>query len=625
MDESEGEYCKSRMTTISDYQAVGDDFKQGHETESLGIKQMASKCTKVFQSSTEMSPKTVVDPNKTPIATLSKSDSIRRTLREREKRLSALVKESSRRLNSVSDGVPPEMPMTDSIESGFIPDKLPPMIFEGKEESDRNEAMKTLSKAILTLKGRLEQEKSKTYELKKEVAARKLSFQRKGIEALGLVSETRKLKETNEKLEEEMVHLKEQLEEHQAVVKNIQAENFMFKREEVSLRGQLVVARQKIQSDSTSQREHLDFLEYEVLSKNEKIDNLKQELNERLKRIVELEVALETHSHRYHESFMEWVRNDGAMSYGNVDTGAALMDTPLGQDPPEILKKPILTQGISRFFRRLKSKNKIGRNQQFFFRTAAPGNLEIRLRSEIASLESRYIRDQFAAKIKIEELKQENSEYRIQILSTLELASTQQVGPMNAGSSHPISSLPSRTRFLEEKVASLENERTLQSRLNENLKTEIVRLEVNSKKQSQLNEEVLQNLRLDNEVKDVKLSSFEHELRTTTEKSSDFSNYIMQCNTISGLEAKLRESFTEKLRLHREGEVKDMTINALRQDIVGLRIQLFKNQDEITHSGQEVVNQGLTYRDMDTMQSGVCNHMEFQALPAVKLLHVHNE
>ena len=69
-----------------------------------------------------------------------------------------------------------------------------------------------------------------------------------------------------------------------------------------------------------------------------------------------------------------------------------------------------------------------------------------------------------------------------------------------------------------------------------------------------------------------------------------------------------------------------MTINALCQEnIVGLRIHLFKSQDKITHSRQEVVNQGLTYRDMDTMQSGVCNHMEFQALPAVKLLHVHNE
>ncbi len=69
-----------------------------------------------------------------------------------------------------------------------------------------------------------------------------------------------------------------------------------------------------------------------------------------------------------------------------------------------------------------------------------------------------------------------------------------------------------------------------------------------------------------------------------------------------------------------------MTINALCQEnIVGLRIHLFKSQDKITHSRQEVVNQGLCYwdTDMDMTQSGVHKHVEFQVL--TELLHVHNE
>jgi hypothetical protein len=550
------------------------------------------------QPRTAVSPCTPVLTEVQPVKEMSRSDIIRKSLREKEKRLSALVMKRNEPIdNVVSSRALPDIDCSYSIES--IDNTMPQaIVFEGKEELDRMEAIKVISQAAVSLKTKLVEEKGKSRELKKAINIRDRVIQQKEKEKMDLLQQTSLLKDENAKMNKTVMDLRAKLEGRGAALKTLQIDSQASERN-VVFQDELNVARSEVewlQRDSVSKREQFEFFEYELLSKNAEIDDIKHDLHEKVKRIVELEVDLETHDDRYNEALAEYIKHETAQLGENDDTNASLMDTPLGLEPSPTHRQPReKKRGIGRIFCHMNRNNllKEADHEQAWGDSGIhepPVTLEKRLRSEIASLEARYKRDLFAATMKIDELKQENNEYLIKILSlekTMQetekgspqgdvLSTSRVIERPTSPLRESISNLPSRTLFLEEKVESLENELNLRSRYVENLKCDIGKLHNKAKKQMELNRDTVQMLQLENQAKEVKLATLEHELREVMKTASEGSLQklvSLHTNVTFGLENKLRASFAERFRLYREREAKDKKIVALRQEIVELRLQ----------------------------------------------------
>jgi hypothetical protein len=313
-----------------------------------------------------------------------------------------------------------------------------------------------------------------------------------------------------------------------------------------------------------------------------------------VKRIVELEVDLETHDDRYNEALTEYVKHETAQLFEKDDTNATLMDAPLGLEPSLTHRESRdKKRGIGRIFCHINRNNLLKEDHETWSDNGIHEPLvthEKRLQSKIANLEARYKRDLFAATMKIDELKQENNEYFIKILSLEKTMTETEKGspqdklstsraidrPVVSPSREAISNLPSRTRFLEEKVESLENQLNLRSRQVENLKSELDKLHKKGIKKMERNRDTVQMLQLEFQAKEIKLAKLDHDLRKLMKTSSEESlqKLVSLHNDVSsGLESKLRASFAERFRLCREREVKDKKIVALRQEIVELRLQ----------------------------------------------------
>jgi chromosome segregation ATPase len=369
----------------------------------------------------------------------------------------------------------------------------------------------------------------------------------------------------------------------------------------IVLQKELDVARsdvERLQRESVCKREQLEFFEYELSSKNAELDDIKHDLHDKLKRVVELEVDLETHNDRYNEALAEYVKHETARLFEQDDTNAALMDTPLGLEPSLTYRQPRdKKRGIGRIFCHINRNNL---DHETWSDSGIHEPLvthEKRLQSIIANLEARYKRDLFAATMKIDELKQENNKYFIKILSLEErergspqdkltmqetekgsekLLTSREIDRLVSPARESISNLPSRTLFLEEKIESLQNQLNLRSRHVENLNSEIDKLHKKAIKKMERNRDTVQMLQLENEAKEIKLASLDHDLHKLMQTASEESlqKLVSLHNNVSfGLENKLRSCFAERFRLCREREVKDKKIIALRQEIVELRLQ----------------------------------------------------
>jgi len=406
-----------------------------------------------------------------------------------------------------------------------------------------------------------------------------------------------------------------------------------------------------------SKAEQIEYFEYQLLSKNHEIDELKQELIQKLKKIVELEVDLEIHDDRFSSSVEAYSNSEGTGSHrtlshhgagGDGNQRASTATTSSSSSPKELF----YVSNTQQLDRRMSSKKKSFKKLMSSFRKKGrrensgsvrsgtmtadelSGNVAVdTLQNDLANLEARYKRDKYMSRMQIEQLKQENNDYLIKVLSlekSLQKAedsdedeaqnnndhnNNNNTGDDN-GNSHEKSlppksqavvqstlsskileqknkdfaknkgpdlddgfrgsqnldvktKLPNKTHFLEEKLQILENERVLHSKMIKELKAELASLKEDTQKQGLVDKLMLEKLELENQAQLVRVAALENELRAG---GSTFSSSGLQANAAAELEDRLRQNYNEVIRLRKEHEMKDKKIEALRSEIIDLRL-----------------------------------------------------
>lgn len=188
---------------------------------------------------------------------LSKRDLIRKTLREKEKQLSDMMKSPSR--------------------TSINGDQLPPtriVVLEEKREADRREAVKVLSQAALQLKRKLSLEKENSIRLEKKASILVLSLEKQREETCSIETKLEELRSENEHNVERLQQLQIDVVEKSAQISELQSQNQLYKGKESKMQNDLLLCR-----ESMSEAEQVDYFEYKLFAKNNEIYDLRQEMN----------------------------------------------------------------------------------------------------------------------------------------------------------------------------------------------------------------------------------------------------------------------------------------------------------------------------------------------------------
>ena len=521
---------------------------------------------------------------------LSKRDQIRKKLREKEKQLAEMM--SRRNLNGrglliaapakpVVESAPQDAPTAEgSVEMLIInPDD--------KEEADRKEAVKVLSQAAVGLQDKLRKQKEEASGLQKQLENLDSTLQTREEEKQKLENELKNLREEVETNQSQMRTLEKALAERQTTLSSLEQGHEHYKEKQKDLQNQLSAAYEEVvwsQKDSMSKAEQIEYFEYELLAKNQEVDDLKQELNERLRRIVELEVELEIHDDRFSFSMDEYARSETGTAKSSAESVTREPQTP----PPQSIggRRKSGLGGILKFRKRGRNADSSSSVTSGGYEQEGSSLVVEKLQSDLSSLESRYKRDKYQSRMQIEQLKQENNEYLIKVLS---LEKSLQKAQDGEGSANPLeqspstgekdgeeskteSRFPNKMRFLAEKIESLENERDLQKQEMERLKAEMTELKASSASKAADHKLELEKLSLQGEGKAAKIESLELQLRQTGDSGDRSSLQGLHLNAAAGLESRLNDQFGEIVRLRKEVEVKDRKIEVLRSEIIELRL-----------------------------------------------------
>jgi hypothetical protein len=228
------------------------------------------------------------------------------------------------------------------------------------------------------------------------------------------------------------------------------------------------------------------------------------------------------------------------------------------------------------------------------------------LTSDLAVVEERYKRDKYSSWKLVEELRQENNEYLIKLVCmesvlkrndpnvtfdsdllrdldeldnfTFEssLASEKSgdtprdhkptvPGPGTTCSNN--FKLPTKIHFLEQKIETLESENVLKQRAVEELKVKCEDTERQSKYKALRAKRIIFNLTSQNEAQSLKIGELERQASAAGHRkaSKEYTEYT------SKLEARVQAQFLELARLHREVDLKDHRVEALRSELVDVR------------------------------------------------------
>jgi chromosome segregation ATPase len=545
----------------------------------------------------------------------SKRELIRQKLREKEKRLSQMISTPSSNQLKASTTRYSNPDDSSTIEERNMSSAT--MISTvGKEEADRREAVRVLSQAALQTKKRLQKEKQQTSDLRREVKSLKSSIKENETQKSFLEKELRKVQAEKDLEQEKMMIMHHEHEEKMHSLRKIRGQEFGDTQDDLPTTFEEVVWNEK---EAVSKAEQLEYFEYQLFAKNNEIDDMKQELSKMLRRIVELEIDLEIHDDRFHTAFSEDSRSESVgstiITTGVKNTSFPHQDMIVDSSHPSMYgerrSRRGSLDGLKKMltFPKRRSTTKSGQLKASNDVSQFSGNLSARLERDLTSLEARYKRDMYHNRLETAQLKQENSDYLIKVISlekALQKKGTSlddEVDDTRPGTQSIVSSsldsnvehLPNKTLFLQEKVKALENDRDLHVRKIESLSGEIAQLRKEAEYQSLQGQQTAEKLRLESQAKDLKISALERELleHTTKEGQEVKTRHI---NAAAELEAKLMENIAEVIRLRKEQEIKDKKIEALRAEIIELRIQRMQHEKAAQLDSQE------TERSLDSIR-----------------------
>lgn len=544
---------------------------------------------------------------------ISKREEIRRRLREKEKALNKLIIASKEIKETYSFG-----DSTLDDDSQFYTG--PTVTTVGKEEADRREAIRVLSLAALDMRMKLKHHKEKTSAVQEEVGALRSSLNVKELEKSLLEHEIRRLRDVNKSTQMELATLQKRLED-KSTLAPVQESEKIDRNHDESYKKPKSVYEDVIwtQRHTLSKDEQIEYLEYLLLAHNHEINDLKQELDFRLRRIVELEVDLEMHDDHFILAIDEYSRVESVC--GN-------------SAPGEILPRELLLEHASPW---RQEKQKGALNKMMSWRKTRSrdkrslSNLGIpddsmadRLSADMKNLEMRYKQDKIKSRNEVFELKKENEQYRFKIYSlerdlknSRESESTRQQDlddapdskELHVDSSQTIAASdqethverpPTKTTFLEERVAKLEIEREIQANTISDLRAQISSMEKDAESRALQAEQVINNLRLENETQELKMAAMHLEIHEMTHLGgSNRSITGLHVNAAAGLEAKLLESVSEVVALRKYQEIRDRKLEKLRSEIIELRVARMQYEKAVNdlapshHSTHQEIN-GVT-------------------------------
>jgi hypothetical protein len=240
----------------------------------------------------------------------------------------------------------------------------------------------------------------------------------------------------------------------------------------------------------------------------------------------------------------------------------------------------------------------------------------------LMSLEERYKKDKYHSRMQIEQLKQENNEYLIKVLSLEKSLQTKQAlddsdhyrdtvelkeqrmsdavlkngqlellqpsDSLNSSTDTQQEDLPTRTHFLEEKIQTLQNTKGVQALTIDRLRAQITKMEQEEKKRATRDEQVVDQLRTENETSELKIAALGCEFRELSQSQTlDHSFRALHVNAAAGLEAKLQDNLSEVIRLRKEQEIKDKKIESLRSEIIELRLVRMQFEKAAQHGTED--------------------------------------
>eukprot|EP00548_Thalassiothrix_antarctica_P003586 CAMPEP_0194143588 /NCGR_PEP_ID=MMETSP0152-20130528/12726_1 /TAXON_ID=1049557 /ORGANISM="Thalassiothrix antarctica, Strain L6-D1" /LENGTH=722 /DNA_ID=CAMNT_0038843057 /DNA_START=45 /DNA_END=2213 /DNA_ORIENTATION=- len=591
--------------------------------------------------------------------TPSKMDHIRKKLREKEQNLNAMFEKQSKvyknpmirkatidtaavedSRNILMNETKSDSTVTSTTSLSTTPNYNNNNVIcrlDGKEEADRREAVRVLSQTALHLQKKLKEEKNDANRLQKEVEILMLSLQRQQGERSKTEKQLTKIQKENVCNSRLIQEFEMDLQKKANRIEGLEKSNQLYQEREKKMQDDFMTWTQK---DSLSKVEQIEYLEYQNLAKNNEIDDLRQELNRMLRKVVGLEVDLETHEYRFHSDMDRFCSSmvqhqqqqqrfigEDEITRSTVDESLCTLretrsshikDNNLHLSSPSTIRTNSKRGfgGLKRMISFKKKDKTIIKNKK-----NDEGNYDTtsRLQTDLNNLEVRYKKDRSRSMAHIEQLKQENHEYLIKILTLKKSLRQQQQSSSseqqqqlsesgsslgydltedelteeNLGSTYDQtaaeSSLPTKESYLEKSVETLKNARFLQNLAIEDLHKRVNNYEVEAEKQFSHEEDLTKQYTIELETKDLKIAALERELANSSTSSNNNINkqeHIakkkdLHVKAAIGLEVKLQEALTEIVMFRKAKEVKDKQIEILRTETKELRMRMQeKNQQE---------------------------------------------
>lgn len=227
-------------------------------------------------------------------ARLAKLERIKRKLKDRDTRLSVLVKDNNR---SIVEGAIKPYENHSPIE----------------EQADSNEAVRVLSYAAFKLQRQVDKKNDEAQSLQRTVEELEESLQEKEKEASTLTVDMNIFRKSLQAYSDQIERLAAELDAKNKAMVELVDQNDHQKVQVDEMKDRLAACRKEyewMRKESMSKSEQVEYFEYELLSKNDEIDKLHQEIDRKLKRIVELEVDMELMDARICRSPAEKEEND---------------------------------------------------------------------------------------------------------------------------------------------------------------------------------------------------------------------------------------------------------------------------------------------------------------------------
>jgi predicted RNase H-like nuclease (RuvC/YqgF family) len=296
---------------------------------------------------------------------------------------------------------------------------------------------------------------------------------------------------------------------------------------------------ESIQEGFMKQVKLIQKLEDEVLAKNNEIDHLRHELVDKLRRIVELEFDLETHSVHYTDYALEQFKlGEDALKEIQAMQKAGSGDCETDPDkklPPRRAQKLIS-----------------------------------KLLADLDDLESRYKEEKLAkaATIGKMELEAEELKTRVHILES-RLGEADRFAE-DASESSASSSDKSDVTYLRKRVETLEAKRALFRGELRKLHAEVADTKKQSKEAVKKAESEVDRLFLENEAMKSRIKALETDIMEGDQSSAQYAE----------IEKKIEEKFRTIKQLEAELEIRDRQIEALKKDATSRRIEAIASSSD---------------------------------------------